>query len=236
MSMGIIFELGKLMYPWPLNCFICGEDTLGEHVLCPSCRRSIRQDTGMCEFAGSPLTRSVAAHHYTEEVRTMVALLKYNSLSALAREMADDMIRAADAAEMKLPDVITYVPMHSRRRRQKYFDQAEVLARHVAAAWKMRDTKALKRVRYSRQQARTRGYEARMRNVKDAFAVCGDVKGRHVLLIDDVYTTGATSGECARVLIEAGASRVDVMVYAVAQDVKAAIRSEYTQQNSINMQ
>ena len=218
MIMGILREMARILYPWPINCRCCGEDTYDDHVLCPACRREIRNDGATRGFAKAPVTCSVAAHHYTEMSREMVRLLKYNSLSDLAIEMADDMIHAAEAADIAHPDIITYVPMHARRRRQKFFDQAEVLARHVAAAVQMQDSKALKRVRYSRQQARTRGYAARMRNVENAFSVQQNVEGRHVLLIDDVYTTGATSSECARVLMEAGACRVDLLVYAIATD------------------
>ncbi len=216
MTMGIIRVIGRLLYPWPLNCRNCGNATDGEDMLCVKCRRKLKDEMPLRGFGGDKFAKSAAAHHYTAMARDMVMSLKYNSMSALAGEMAKDMINAAGNAGFEQPDIIAYVPMHAVRRRQKYFDQAEVLARLVAAHWHRKNDKVLKRVKQCKQQARVRGFEARAQNVKDAFAVSGSVEGMHVLLIDDVYTTGATSRECARMLRQAGAVQVDLLVYAVA--------------------
>lgn len=216
MSMNIIREIGRLLCPWPLNCRRCGEATDGEHMLCIRCRRRLRSEESHIGFGGETFGISAAAHRYTDIARDMVTTLKYNDMSAIADEMAEDMINAAEAAGMTRPDIIAYVPMHKSRRRQKYFDQAEMLARLVAKHWDMRDRKTLNRVRSCAQQARIRGAEARRRNVHNAFAVSESVYGLRVLLIDDVFTTGATSTECARVLKEAGAAGIDLLVYAVA--------------------
>lgn len=214
--MNIIRELGALMYPWPLECRSCGNNTGGEYVLCAGCRSMLDAEEPLTGFGVDTFGISAAAHRYNGAAREMVTSLKYNSFSVLARDMVSDMLCAADSAGISQPDVIAYVPMHARRRREKYFDQAEVLAKLAAKHWDMQRSKALTRVREGEQQARIRDAEARARNVKDAFSASPEVYGKRVLLIDDVYTTGATSKECARTLIDAGAASVDLLVYAFA--------------------
>ena len=107
------------------------------------------------------------------------------------------------------------VPLHPRRERALGFNQAAFLARHVGRRVGLPvAARALRRVRETPPQS---GDPAdRRRNVRDAFTVAGpaDVAARHVLLIDDVLTTGATANECARALRRAGARRVGVFTLA----------------------
>jgi ComF family protein len=107
-------------------------------------------------------------------------------------------------------DVIVPVPLTSRRRRERGFNQSQLLAERVGRSLAVPFEEALLRVRSSIDQARSRSAEQRRRNVEDAFALRrgGDVTGRRVLLMDDVATTGATLDACARVLLENGANSV----------------------------
>lgn len=115
------------------------------------------------------------------------------------------------------PVLVVPVPMHRLRRWWRGYNQAALLARAVAdrRGWIMLD--ALRRVRHTRPQT-TLAPSNRLKNVRDAFdAVEVDLAGRHVVLIDDVLTTGATATPCCRLLRHLGARTITVAVAAVAK-------------------
>lgn len=214
--MGLFRELGEILYPWPLSCLCCGAPDEGDDALCPECRMKLGAQASVYGFAGGEFAVSAAAHIYAGPAGALVRALKYRTLSALADDMAGDMIQTANNIGMPRPDVVTYVPMHWRRRQGRFINQAQVLANAVAREWGIAPDKSLKRVRACRQQARISESEARISNVKDAFAARHGLEGRRVVLIDDVYTTGATARECAAALKAAGARKVDLLVYSLA--------------------
>ena len=106
-------------------------------------------------------------------------------------------------------DLIVPVPLHPRRRAERGFNQSEPIARLVSETIERPVASALRRGRYTAVQARL-GRAERIENVRSAFALEKgvDLAGKKVLLVDDVYTTGSTMQECARVLRAAGAARV----------------------------
>jgi ComF family protein len=113
-------------------------------------------------------------------------------------------------------EVILPVPLHAKRLRQREFNQALLLAREVSLASGIPlQMDNLRRVRWTQPQIELNGDERR-KNVRGAFEVLrpDQVKGQSVLLIDDVFTTGATVNECARVLKKAGAKAVNVLTVA----------------------
>lgn len=209
-------QIGELIYPWPFVCMCCGGRSGGDGALCPECAGRLRAQRVESGFAGGGFEMSVAAHMYAGPAGALVRALKYRALSALAEDMAGDMLDAAAASGMGVPDVVTFVPMHWRRRRVRYFNHAELLAKKVARVWDMKPEKALKRVRACRQQAGISEMDVRRENVRDAFAARRGLEGKRVLLIDDVFTTGATARECARALRSAGAWEVWLLVYSLA--------------------
>jgi len=110
-------------------------------------------------------------------------------------------------------DGLVPVPLHWLRRWRRGFNQAEVLARAVGARHRLPVLAgALARVRPTPQQHGD--LEARRRNVREAFAVRAVVTGRRLLLVDDVFTTGATADACAAALLRAGAAEVGVLTLA----------------------
>ncbi len=113
-------------------------------------------------------------------------------------------------------DVVVPVPLHPRRLWWRGFNQAALLAMTISRRLeKPLEVEALRRSRMTTPQT-SQDHDARRRNVRRAFAVTrpARIKGRRILLIDDVMTTGATVDECARVLMAAGAARVDVLTLA----------------------
>ena len=154
---------------------------------------------------------------YNDAARRLVAGLKYADRLDLAPWMARWM--AASATELTQQwSVVVPVPLHRSRLVARRFNQSAELARHVARVTGLEHApSALERVRKTRQQVGL-GRDARSRNVQGAFRVPSErrmlVKGRQVLLVDDVYTSGATVKSAVRALKRAGASDVDVLCFA----------------------
>lgn len=116
-------------------------------------------------------------------------------------------------------DVLTWVPVSRLRKLRRGYDQVELLAKAVGKELGMTPVPTLKKIRNNRPQSRLKGAEARRANVLGAYRILEntDVKGKRVALLDDILTTGATAGECARVLLSAGAKEVHCAAMAAAR-------------------
>lgn len=164
-----------------------------------------------------PFGRMRAAVLYEGVARQLVHGLKYRDHLELVRWMAAWMVRAGSDV-ISEADVIVPVPLHWRRLWQRRFNQSAALADAIARqTGKPAALGAVKRVRPTRNQVGL-GEKARASNVRGAFLVSDqtrlDVANRRVLVIDDVYTTGATLKAVTRALKKGGASAVDALVFA----------------------
>jgi ComF family protein len=208
----------------PIRCVSCGDDADGD--LCRSCAERIAVITPpMCARCGAPSTReeeecvqclaltgfrrarSVVV--FAEPARSLTLSLKRRGARGMADAMGSLMADAGSRAGLS-GDTVTFVP-GGRRARRAGFDQAELLARGVARSLRVPVKRYLFRAREGPRQADVPVTERRD-NVRDRFS-SRPVKGR-VLLVDDVYTTGATAEACSNVLLQAGASSVDVITWA----------------------
>ena len=167
--------------------------------------------------------RSVAL--YDGPVRDLVTALKFAGRVSHAPMMSAWMARAGremiDEAQIIAP-----VPMHWLRLARRHHNQAALLARHIAADSGARLAPGLLRRRRNTRPQTGLSASARARNLTGAIALArtARLKDTSILLIDDVFTTGATATACARVLKRAGAARVDVLTFArVAGDGEMAI-------------
>jgi competence protein ComFC len=190
------------------RCVRCAT-ALGPHVRndsCPTCRkRSFGFD------------RAVTAGAYDGPVRDLVLQLKYGKNMRAAVPLAALMCRRA--REVGLADgvdVVTAVPLTRLRYAERGFNQAELLARKAASVLGLLFLSRL--IRRSRSSAPQTGLtrEERIRNARGTFEVQNRdaVRGRTIILVDDVMTTGSTVSECARVLMKSGAKSVRVLVAA----------------------
>lgn len=161
--------------------------------------------------------RARAAVAYGGVARLLVQNLKYGDRTDLAPWMAGWMLRAG--AELFTPgQLVVPVPLHWRRFLWRRFNQSAELARALAARQRLTFApELLSRVKRTRQQVGL-GQRERAENVRAAFRVPAPrrpaVRGAAILLVDDVYTTGATVSSAARALKRAGAARVDVLTFA----------------------
>ena len=171
-----------------------------------------RDDEGRCPdcFGWRDLDGARAAVEMTAPARRVVHGLKFSGIRDLAEDMAEALYPVV--ADLS-PDAIFPIPLHPRRHRWRGFNQAEVLFERLG--WPPSPGR-LERVRATASQVGLSAHERR-ENVAGAFRYRGpDLKGATVAVLDDVVTTGATAGECARVLREHGAARVYALAYARA--------------------
>jgi ComF family protein len=167
--------------------------------LCPRCRRITRH-----------VDRARAIGEYDGALRAVIHALKYDGRRSLAAPLAARMRERSDGL-LEGVDMAVPVPLHWRREWERGFNQAEALAMAIGVPV----SRALRRVRATRSQTELPSSQ-RHRNVRHAFALTGAaaVRGRIVLLVDDVSTTGATLADCARVLKAAGAREVRALTAA----------------------
>ena len=167
-----------------------------------------------------PFMRARSLVLYESKVIEAVRALKYKGQRGLAPLLGRWMAEALpDLMGGVRYDCLVPVPLHWRRRWERGFNQAELLTVPIAAALGVSLEECLARGRATRKQARL-GQKERQENLSDAFFVPREarqrVKDATLLIVDDVFTTGATTAACARCLIEAGAGRVDVLTFARA--------------------
>lgn len=194
----------------PPFCRICGRglpaQTQDQAFLCIDCQRS-------SYFFQA--TRSVCV--YDGIIKDCIHLFKYQGRLSLAGPLGALLVGFAHRyLDMKNIDLILAVPLHRRKIRQRQFNQALVLAKSLARAFgKEIDSRSLVKVKGGAAQVSLSRAE-RLQNVKGAFQVRygNRLRGKNALLIDDVFTTGATVNECARMLKEAGAGSVQVLTLA----------------------
>src|SRR5262249_24663734 len=169
--------------------------------------------------------RARAAVRYDEIARTLVHALKYGDRLDLAPTLGGWMAHAGGAL-LAQADALVPVPLHWRRLWARRFNQSAALAQRVATRPPLPVAHAaLMRVKPTRQQVGLTASE-RALNVQGAFRVRtearADIKGRRLVLVDDVLTSGATTDACARTLLRAGAAAVDVLVFARVVDGRRA--------------
>ena len=163
-----------------------------------------------------PFGRLRAVAVYDQHSGRIVQALKYHDHTELARSIGAMMVRAAGdiAADA---DVVVPVPLHPRRLWQRRFNQSAMIAAEIARHLeKPHFPDLVDRIKPTRRQVGLKATE-RAANVQGAFRVSPQAKlklaGRHVLLVDDVYTTGATAKAVTRALLRGGAAGVDVAVF-----------------------
>ncbi len=211
----------------PYSCLICGQEGA---LVCKGCLpdlglplpsrcyrcQAASQEFAVCERCGpqSKLRHVWIYTEYTGQAKELVRVLKYHFARDAAKIIAECMIETLP--HFKPEDVLLVpVPTATSRRRARGFDQAQLLAKHIARAtgWQYMD--ALGRRGQSQQVGNKRNQ--RLRQLHSSFYRRASMPaGKHIILVDDVVTTGATIETAARVMRSAGASTVDAVLFAQA--------------------
>ena len=228
---------------FPPRCSFCGEKGEAQnpagvcstcisqlpevtHPRCPRCGLGFASDFGSDHLCSDCLTgnghfaKARAFAHYEGILPGIISRFKYRGDSRLAKPLGD-LLAGYEDPDFSFHDdlLVIPVPLHPRRLRQRGFNQSLLLARRISRRHSLPlDFTALRRIRATAPQTELSAAE-RQKNIRGAFAVCQEraVAEKAILLIDDVFTTGSTVEECAKVLLKAGAKRVDVLTLARAR-------------------
>ena len=201
-------------------------------VVCMKCGRPIADESQEycpeCLHQTHAFDRGVAAFTYTGAMRQAVYRMKAANRRDYLPFFAQSIVRAA-APQLRFwrPEVILPVPMHPKKRRKRGYNQSELLAKELGRLTGIPvRSDLLRTVRPVREQKKLNRRE-RMQNLRGSIALIGqDFPYRTVLLADDVFTTGSTMDEIARVLKEAGAAHVFFVVICTVKGKKAVCRAE----------
>lgn len=232
-----------LAFVYPEACQICGgaRATPAEGYVCDGCRAEVRFiQPPFCKRCGRPFDgdmttpfecakcREMGWHFHSarsavlarDPVLEVIHRYKYQRALWFEPFLAGLLITAArPVLAGQRPDMIVPVPLHPAKQREREFNQAERLAGRLGAALRIPvNRRLLRRVRPTRTQTQLSRQE-RLANVQNAFGLRDGrrLEGGRIVLVDDVFTTGATTGACARALMEAGAG--EVCVWTVARGV-----------------
>jgi len=223
---------------WPARCLVCGERGQAQRDLCGACARSLPWNRNACLRCAMPLPASPtataavvcgdclqhppplaqahAAFVYARPLDRLLPRFKFHGDLAAGRLLAQLALDAFAACER--PDALLAIPLHRARLRARGYDQALELARPLARALRIPlRHDALFRLRATAPQSRLDAPQRR-RNLRDAFSIAQGAKAlpAHVVLVDDVMTTGATLHAAAKTLRRAGVERIDAWICARA--------------------
>ena len=203
---------GRLLeFLFPPKCVLCGHLLERQEVdLCRKCRvETPEYQTGRKKLPN--LDRWTAVWYYEGNVRVSLLRFKFRGARSYAASYGRLLAMRLLREGMADFDLITWVPVSRSRRWRRGYDQAALIARAAAAELARTPVPLLKKTRSNPPQSGITGAAARRANVLGIFRVTDPaaVAGKRILLLDDVITTGATAGECARVLLTAGAKSVN---------------------------
>lgn len=214
---------------FPHKCFLCERVLAGEGWLCGECELpetagdacpgcGKRRDRCACGESGSVCGGVSAALWYEGGVRRGVHRYKYSGRSYYAPFLAALMAKRVRADFPDMPfDLVTWVPLHRKKQRQRGFCQTELLAEELSRRLGVPARGGiLAHIGRGGSQAQQEGLSARELNAREAFSLCrgAALSGERVLLVDDVLTTGATARRCAALLKKAGAGEIFLAVVA----------------------
>ena len=233
-------EIAGRRWPWTAllpglagACAVCRAWTASR--LCPACTQRFAAPRPRCERCALPLPqalprcgaclhdpppfeRCVCVADYGFPWDRLLTRFKYHQAPELAALLADALLAAARQAQISAPQAFVPVPLSAERLAERGYDQAWQLARRLGRQQAVpARARALERRFDSRQQTALSRRE-RLANLRGAFVVPAAmrawVQGRHLALVDDVMTTGATAQEATNALLAAGAARVDLWIVA----------------------
>ena len=207
---------------FPPKCVLCGKvlDS-GEIDLCRACRT----DAPECPSGGRKLQfldSWTSVWYYEGSARESILRYKFYGKRSYCESYGRMLAMKLSLEHPEGFDILTWVPVSTLRRLRRGYDQVELLAQAVGRELGMEPRPLLKKIRNNPPQSGITGTAQRRANVLGAYRCtdAGELAGKRVLLLDDILTTGSTAGECARVLLTAGAAQVHCGVIAAVRNHK----------------
>ena len=212
--------------PTEFKCLVCGRDIFDQLGFCPDCIKKVVFNNGKtckrcgvgidgdedycgnCAYDKLYFDRAYSAFNYEGVVQKTILNMKFDNMGSYARVFARYLVYLAQKHNLEY-DLVTFVPMSRNSLKKRRYNQAKLLAEHFCALLNQDGllVEAVVKVKETVTQEQLSKSE-RKTNLIGAYRANADVKGKRVLVIDDVKTTGATINECAKVLKGVGATEV----------------------------
>lgn len=192
------------LMPGPYQCFLCDEeDYIGEDGLCDDCRSKLKFCPNPTYLA--PLDGLTVGLQYSKELAAAIMRFKKHGQTEYAAFFTQFLSVSAEWHA----DILVPVPMHPLKKWLRTFNHTELLAAYLSNAEGVPySARLLFKTRFGKEQKMIRDPAQRRKNIRGSFRCDPMVKGMRIVLVDDVFTTGATVYECAKVLKQAGAQKV----------------------------
>lgn len=207
---------------FPPKCPFCGKvlDTPG---ICPACEKDLPWTEGDNSLRQAPGgLRCAAPLWYEDKVREALLRFKFQGAAAASEPLGTLIAQCAAEQFSGEFDTVTWVPVSHKRLRKRGYDQAELLAESACRLWDTEPVCLLHKMEDNPAQSGIQDAAARRANVLGVYEAAEPemIKGKRILLIDDICTTGATLSECVRVLKDAGAESVACAAVALTREKK----------------
>lgn len=206
---------------FPPKCLICQKLLAPKETICPDCARSLPLASGARgKQKGDFFEGCYSPFYYEEPLRASVLRYKFSGRQHYAHTYGKWMADCLVAQEQTGFDLVTWAPLSRLRRWRRGYDQAELLAKEVAARLSLPLVSTLRKAN-RKPLSRLEGSRAiRAARILGAYSLAegADVTGKRLLLVDDIVTSGATLNECARVLKTAGAAKIICITLARKRD------------------
>ena len=209
-------QRGLLDFFFPRRCPFCGR-MAGKELLCETCRDDL---PWCCKLRTGTFGECAAPLYYEGRVRDALLAFKFKGKIEHLNCFGALMAETAASAYADRFDAITWVPVSKKRLKKRGFDQAKMLCASLCVDWHTTPQETLRKVADNPPQSGLEDAPARRANVLGVYEPvdAANIAGKRFLLVDDILTTGATLGECTRVLKAAGAADVVCLTLAMARD------------------
>ncbi|RKY27275.1 MAG: hypothetical protein DRP61_04525 [Candidatus Omnitrophota bacterium] len=219
----------------PNNCLLCEKKINSGKFICEQCQNFERNLPPFCRKCGISIsvdsktrlcsrcrgknfyfTRNLSLFIYKEPLASLIHLFKYQGFDFLADIFSQRLIEFIE--ELPIPvknyNLLTSVPLHRRKLREREFNHSRLIAKKLSKYFLIPYKDTLRAKRYLKSQV-NKSVESRTLDIRDNFYIIEEVKEKNIILIDDVFTTGATLSECAKALKNKGAKEILTITLAI---------------------
>jgi ComF family protein len=211
---------------------------LNNTLFCPVCRARLAENKLLCRHSAKenpafPYLLAAAGNYDEPVLQNLIHYFKYKSFENLAPILGEIILKyldnlfknsnnnggIVDYTKLEIRNfIVVPIPLHKRRERERGFNQAKLLAGIIAKKFNLELKDCLKRIKNTKPQSQLKDGEKRQSNVFNCFLIAGSdfIKGKKIILVDDVFTSGSTINEAIKILKANGAKRIIALVVAKA--------------------